>query len=67
MGRLIVGQLVSLGAAEALRMDRLKQQPVARALVQQVVDRLSGGDPSKLGEINGAEENVTFALPRELQ
>ena len=38
-GRLIVGQLVSPGAAEALRVDRLKQQPVARALVQQVVDR----------------------------
>jgi 4-hydroxy-3-methylbut-2-enyl diphosphate reductase len=36
-------------------------------LVQQVVARLSGGDPAKLGQIDGAEENVTFALPRELQ
>lgn len=43
MGGLIIGQLVSLGAPEALRVDRLKQQPVARALVQQVVDREQHG------------------------
>ncbi|MEF8714028.1 MAG: 4-hydroxy-3-methylbut-2-enyl diphosphate reductase [Accumulibacter sp.] len=36
-------------------------------LVQEVVDRLSGGDPAKVGQLDGAEENVTFALPRELQ
>lgn len=36
-------------------------------LVQEVVDRLSGGDPAKIGQLDGAEENVTFALPRELQ
>ncbi|MCB1931989.1 MAG: 4-hydroxy-3-methylbut-2-enyl diphosphate reductase [Candidatus Accumulibacter sp.] len=36
-------------------------------LVQNVVDRLSGGDRGKLEQLDGAEENVTFALPRELQ
>jgi len=36
-------------------------------LVQSVVDRLSAGDSSKLEQLDGAEENVTFALPRELQ
>ena len=36
-------------------------------LVQQVVARLSGGDPAQVGQLDGAEENVTFALPRELQ
>ncbi len=36
-------------------------------LVQNVVDRLSGGDRAKVAQLDGAEENVTFALPRELQ
>ena len=36
-------------------------------LVQNVVDRLSGGDRGKLEQLDGAKENVTFALPRELQ
>ncbi|MBE2258903.1 MAG: 4-hydroxy-3-methylbut-2-enyl diphosphate reductase [Candidatus Accumulibacter sp.] len=36
-------------------------------LVQNVVDRLSAGDRSKLEQLEGAAENVTFALPRELQ
>jgi len=36
-------------------------------LVQNVVDRLSGGDRAKVEQLDGAEENVTFALPRELQ
>ncbi|MQM30528.1 MAG: 4-hydroxy-3-methylbut-2-enyl diphosphate reductase [Candidatus Accumulibacter phosphatis] len=36
-------------------------------LVQNVVDRLAAGDRSKLEQLDGAEENVTFALPRELQ
>jgi 4-hydroxy-3-methylbut-2-enyl diphosphate reductase len=36
-------------------------------LVQDVVDRLSAGDRSKVDQVDGAEENVTFALPRELQ
>lgn len=36
-------------------------------LVQEVVDRLSGGDSAKVGQLDGTEENVTFALPRELQ
>jgi 4-hydroxy-3-methylbut-2-enyl diphosphate reductase len=36
-------------------------------LVQNVVDRLSAGDRSKVDQVDGAEENVTFALPRELQ
>ena len=36
-------------------------------LVQQVVARLSDGDPARVGQLDGAEESVTFALPRELQ
>ncbi len=36
-------------------------------LVQQVIDRLAGGDPALVSELAGADENVTFALPRELQ
>lgn len=36
-------------------------------LVQSVVDRLSAGASSRLEQLDGAEENVTFALPRELQ
>ncbi|MEF8750912.1 MAG: 4-hydroxy-3-methylbut-2-enyl diphosphate reductase [Candidatus Accumulibacter necessarius] len=36
-------------------------------LVQEVVDRLSAGDRRKVDQVDGAEENVTFALPRELQ
>ncbi|HNC51367.1 MAG TPA: 4-hydroxy-3-methylbut-2-enyl diphosphate reductase [Accumulibacter sp.] len=36
-------------------------------LVQQVVTHLSGGDPAQVGQLDGADENVTFALPRELQ
>ena len=35
--------------------------------VWEVVDRLSAGERSKVDQVDGAEENVTFALPRELQ
>ncbi len=36
-------------------------------LVQSVVDRLSGGQPGQASQLQGVEENVTFALPKELQ
>ena len=36
-------------------------------LVQNVVDSLSGGDHAKVAQLDGAEEHVIFALPRELQ
>ena len=36
-------------------------------LVQNVVNRLSSSDAGKLSQLEGTEENVTFALPRELQ
>ena len=36
-------------------------------LVQNVVNRLSGGLPGKASQLQGVEENVTFALPKELQ
>ena len=36
-------------------------------VVQKVVDRVSGGDQSIVAQLDGVEENVTFALPRELQ
>ncbi len=36
-------------------------------LVQNVIDRLSGGHPDQVSQLTGVEENVTFALPRELQ
>ena len=36
-------------------------------LVENVANRLSGGDNRQVAQLDGAEENVTFALPRELQ
>ncbi|EXI73960.1 MAG: 4-hydroxy-3-methylbut-2-enyl diphosphate reductase [Candidatus Accumulibacter sp. SK-11] len=36
-------------------------------LVDRVVERLSAGDPVSVSQLAGSEENVTFALPRELQ
>ena len=36
-------------------------------LVENVADRLSAGDLGEVIQLEGAEENVTFALPRELQ
>jgi 4-hydroxy-3-methylbut-2-enyl diphosphate reductase len=36
-------------------------------LVQSVVHRLTGGNPEQASQLHGVEENVTFALPRELQ
>jgi len=36
-------------------------------LVQNVVQRLTGGRPEDARQLPGVEENVTFALPRELQ
>ena len=36
-------------------------------LVENVANRLSGGDSRQVAQLDGAEENVTFALPRELQ
>ena len=36
-------------------------------LVQCVVDRLTGGRPEKVSQLEGVEEHVTFELPKELQ
>lgn len=36
-------------------------------LVDRVVERLSAGAPGNVSQLAGSEENVTFALPRELQ
>ena len=36
-------------------------------LVKNVVDRLAGGQDGAVIQLQGVEENVTFALPRELQ
>ena len=36
-------------------------------LVQEVLVRLTGGDPQSIENLQGAEENVTFALPKALQ
>ena len=36
-------------------------------LVQNVIDRLSCGHADQVSQLTGVEENVTFALPRELQ
>ncbi len=35
-------------------------------LVQRVVGRLAGNQPDRVTQLNGVEENVTFALPKEL-
>jgi 4-hydroxy-3-methylbut-2-enyl diphosphate reductase len=36
-------------------------------LVQNVVNRLTDGRPEQANQLHGVEENVTFALPKELQ
>jgi len=36
-------------------------------LVEALAARLANGDQRKVAQLHGAEENVTFALPRELQ
>jgi 4-hydroxy-3-methylbut-2-enyl diphosphate reductase len=36
-------------------------------LVHEVVDRLSGGNPELAEQLEGVEENITFALPKSLQ
>ncbi len=36
-------------------------------LVQSVIHQLTGGDPDQTTQLHGATENVTFALPKELQ
>ena len=36
-------------------------------LVKNVVDKLSCGQTSQVRQLDGVEENVTFALPKELQ
>ncbi|MEI7431407.1 MAG: 4-hydroxy-3-methylbut-2-enyl diphosphate reductase [Betaproteobacteria bacterium] len=36
-------------------------------LVQSVVNRLTGGNPDLATQLHGVEENVIFALPKELQ
>jgi 4-hydroxy-3-methylbut-2-enyl diphosphate reductase len=36
-------------------------------LVRRVVDRLTGGRPEKVNQLEGVEEHVTFGLPKELQ
>lgn len=36
-------------------------------LVKNVIAKLTGGNPDKASQLKGVEENVTFALPRELQ
>jgi len=36
-------------------------------LVQNVVNQLSGGQSGQASQLQGVEENVTFALPKELQ
>ncbi|MBN8455347.1 4-hydroxy-3-methylbut-2-enyl diphosphate reductase [Accumulibacter sp.] len=36
-------------------------------LVDRVVERLSAGAPGNVSQLAGSDENVTFALPRELQ
>ena len=54
-----------LGGAKRVGVTAGASAP--EVLVQNVVDRLAAGDRSKLEQLDGAEENVTFALPRELQ
>ena len=36
-------------------------------LVQSVVDYLVEGHPDRVRQLDGIEENITFALPRELR
>ncbi len=53
--------------AGALRIGVTAGASAPEVLVQNVVQRLTGGRPEDARQLPGVEENVTFALPRELQ
>ena len=52
---------------DATRIGITAGASAPEVLVQNVVARLTDGDALSISQLPGAEENVTFALPRELQ
>jgi 4-hydroxy-3-methylbut-2-enyl diphosphate reductase len=52
---------------DATRIGVTAGASAPEVLVASVVHRLTGGDPSQASQLHGVEENVTFALPKELQ
>ncbi|WP_300453318.1 4-hydroxy-3-methylbut-2-enyl diphosphate reductase [Accumulibacter sp.] len=61
------GQIDPAWLAGASRVGVTAGASAPEVLVEDVARRLSGGDHESVSQLDGAEENVTFALPRELQ
>ena len=53
--------------AEDARVGVTAGASAPEILVREVVERLAGTDSDTIEQLIGAEENITFALPRELQ
>jgi 4-hydroxy-3-methylbut-2-enyl diphosphate reductase len=66
----LIDQAEQIDPAWLVGVDRVGVTAGASApevLVQDVVRRLTGGHPEQASQLPGTEENVTFALPKELQ
>ncbi|MCM8611504.1 4-hydroxy-3-methylbut-2-enyl diphosphate reductase [Accumulibacter sp.] len=61
------GQIDPEWLAGASRIGVTAGASAPEVLVDRVVARLATGEPARVEQIAGSEENVTFALPRELQ
>jgi len=61
------GQIDPAWLAGATRVGVTAGASAPEVLVQQVIEQLSGGAPAQVSELAGVDENVTFALPRQLQ
>ncbi|MDS4012798.1 MAG: 4-hydroxy-3-methylbut-2-enyl diphosphate reductase [Candidatus Accumulibacter sp.] len=61
------GQIDPAWLAGATRVGVTAGASAPEVLVQQVIEQVSGGDPTQVSELAGVDENVTFALPRQLQ
>jgi len=61
------GQIDPAWLAGATQVGVTAGASAPEVLVQQVIEQLSGGAPAQVSELAGVDENVTFALPRQLQ
>ncbi len=61
------GQIDPGWLAGASRIGVTAGASAPEVLVDRVVERLSAGEADRVDQLAGSEENVTFALPRELQ
>jgi len=66
----LIGQADQIDPAWLVGVDSVGVTAGASApevLVRKVVNTLSSGHPNRVSQLRGVEENVTFALPKELQ